>query len=144
MEEEGKQKICIVSLAEKERLILEMYKSGRTYKEICEELRVSPKTIAKVLRKADGGEDADFKFIAKVSQIECYFEDFNKRLSAMEDRLSELKREFEGVKPLLKEAFGRIVEQLCNAVFTDGCLIVSCLFLNFAERFQFHLSSLHS
>ena len=117
MEVGERRKVCILSLAEKERLILEMYKAGRTYKEICEDLRVSPKTIAKVLRKAEEGEDVDFKFkfMAKVSQIECYLEDFSKRLSDMENRLSELEREFEGVKPLLKEVYGRI-EKLTKRV----------------------------
>ena len=117
LREGERRKVCILSLAEKERLILEMYKAGRTYKEICEDLRVSPKTIAKVLRKAEEGEDVDFKFkfMAKVSQIECYLEDFSKRLSDMENRLSELEREFEGVKPLLKEVYGRI-EKLTKRV----------------------------
>jgi len=117
MSEERERKICIVGLSEKKRLILEMYKSGRTYKEICEELRVSPKTVAKVLREAEEGEDVDFKskVKAKFSQIECYLDDFNKRLSEMEGRLSELEREFEGIKPLLKEVFGR-VEKLTHRV----------------------------
>jgi len=98
-----------------------MYKSGRTYKEICEELRVSPKTVAKVLRRAEECEDEDFKFkvMAKVSQIECYLDDFNKRLGEMEGRLSELEREFEGVKPLLKEVYGR-VENLMKRLDTHG------------------------
>ena len=39
------------TLKEKSEKILEMYEAGYTYKEICEALRVAPKTIAKVLRE---------------------------------------------------------------------------------------------
>lgn len=80
-----------MSLSEKKHLILEMYKAGRTYKEICEELW--PKTVAKVLREAEEGEDVDFKFkvMVEVSQIECYLADFSKRLSDLEDRIRELE-----------------------------------------------------
>jgi len=41
---------------EKAERIVEMYNAGYTYKEICEALRVAPKTIARVLREAEIGD----------------------------------------------------------------------------------------
>ena len=55
----GEGERVILSPAEKERRILEMYLAGHSYKEICEALRVSPKTIVKVLRRASEGEAED-------------------------------------------------------------------------------------
>lgn len=52
----GEGERVILSPAEKERRILEMYLAGHSYKEICEALRVSPKTIVKVLRRASEDE----------------------------------------------------------------------------------------
>ena len=76
-------------------------------------MRVSPKTVAKVLREAEEGEDVDFKFkvMAKVSQIECLLDDLNKRLSVLEDRVRELEGRSEKLEPLFKEAFVREINE---------------------------------
>ena len=37
----------------KERLVLDLYNQGRTYREIAKEARISPRDIGHILRKAD-------------------------------------------------------------------------------------------
>ena len=55
----GGVKVVRLSRREKERRILEMWESGHSYKEICSALRVSPKMVAKVLRKVEEGEEVE-------------------------------------------------------------------------------------
>jgi orotate phosphoribosyltransferase-like protein len=42
----------LLSRREKEKLVLDLYNQGKTYREIAQELRISPRDIGFILRKA--------------------------------------------------------------------------------------------
>ena len=87
MESGERGKVVRLSRKEKERKILEMWRSGRTYKEICEALRVSSKTVAKVIRKAEEAEE-EREPQARKEDIERLFNEV-RRLRDLIERLSE-------------------------------------------------------
>jgi len=70
---------------EKAERIVEMYNAGYTYKEICEALRVAPKTIARVLREAEVGDMRP--------EIEERLKNLEKRVQKLESEMKELKEE---------------------------------------------------
>jgi len=86
---EGEVKVIRLSRREKERKILEMWENGHSYKEICSALRVSPKTVSKVLRKMEEGEE-----VADIERLieERVKEVLNERLGAIEERLVKLEK----------------------------------------------------
>ena len=90
MESGERGKVVRLSRKEKERKILEMWRSGRTYKEICEALRVSSKTVAKVIRKAEEAEEEreEREPQARKEDIERLFNEV-RRLRDLIERLSE-------------------------------------------------------
>jgi len=70
---------------EKAERIVEMYNAGYTYKEICEALRVAPKTIARVLREAEVGDMRP--------EIEERLKRMEERVEKLESEMKELKQE---------------------------------------------------
>ena len=70
---------------EKAERIVEMYNAGYTYKEICEALRVAPKTIARVLREAEVGDMRP--------EIEERLKRMEERVERLESEMKELKQE---------------------------------------------------
>jgi len=81
-------KVVRLSRREKERKILEMWESGHSYKEICQALRVSPKTVAKVLHREEEGEGEDIERLIEERVNERLNEclgDIEKRLAKLED-----------------------------------------------------------
>ena len=70
---------------EKAERIVEMYNAGYTYKEICEALRVAPKTIARVLREAEIGDMRP--------EIEERLRNLEERVEKLESDVKELKQE---------------------------------------------------
>jgi len=70
---------------EKAERIVEMYNAGYTYKEICEALRVAPKTIARVLREAEIGDMRP--------EIEERLKNLEERVQKLESEMKELKEE---------------------------------------------------
>jgi len=127
--ESGKSKVVRLSRKEKERKILEMWRSGRSYKEICSALRVSSKTVAKVIRQAGlkvKGEEAEEErepqakredverlfnevrrlrdMIERLSErLEIFSQSFDGRLSNVEVRSYDLSKWREDVDDVLKE-----------------------------------------
>ena len=71
---------------EKAKRLVEMYEAGYSYKEICEALRVAPKTIARVLREAEIGDMRP--------EIEERLRNLEGRIQKLEDGMKELKRMF--------------------------------------------------
>ena len=69
---------------EKAKRIVEMYEAGYSYKEICEALRVAPKTIARVLREAEIGDMRP--------EIEERLRNLEERVQKLENGMKELKR----------------------------------------------------
>jgi len=85
MDSKERGKVVRLSRKEKERRILELWRSGRSYKEICSALRVSSKTVAKVLRKAEEGEGIERLIEAKREELrrlikEVFREFWNERI----------------------------------------------------------------
>jgi len=107
-----------LSRSEKERKILEMWESGHSYREICQALRVSTKTVAKVLRKVGKGEDFDIeRFIddrvkERLNEFldlsERSRERLNERFDEIENRLRKLEEWRERAMEMLAE-FDRIL-----------------------------------
>jgi len=86
--ERGERKKSVkVRLTRKEKAerIVEMYNAGYTYKEICEALRVAPKTIARVLREAEIGDMRP--------EIEERLKNLEERVERLESDVKELKEE---------------------------------------------------
>ena len=84
---------------EKERKILEMWRSGHTYREICSALHVSPKTVAKVLRKVDEVEEYERSIESKKEDIERLLKDVSKLKELYErlfERLEIISQSFDG------------------------------------------------
>jgi hypothetical protein len=51
--------MVILSRAEKEKLVLEMYSQGKTYKQIASEIRISPRDIGTILNKAAAAQEKE-------------------------------------------------------------------------------------
>ncbi|RLG94806.1 hypothetical protein DRO29_06235 [Candidatus Bathyarchaeota archaeon] len=88
---------------EKAERIVEMYNAGYTYKEICEVLRVAPKTIARVLREAEIGDMRP--------EIEERLKRMEERVQKLESDVKELKQEMLK-KDMRIEKLVRAVKQL--------------------------------
>jgi len=90
--ESEESKVVRLSRKAKERKILELWRSGRSYKEICEALHVSSKTVAKVIRRAKAEEAEEEREErepqAKREDIERLFNEV-RRLRDTIERLSE-------------------------------------------------------
>jgi len=80
-----KSKRLRLTRKEKAERIVEMYNAGYTYKEICEALRVAPKTIARVLREAEIGDMRP--------EIEERLKNLEERVQKLESDMKELKQE---------------------------------------------------
>ena len=80
-----KSKRLKLTRKEKAERIVEMYNAGYTYKEICEVLRVAPKTIARVLREAEIGDMRP--------EIEERLRNLEERVEKLESDVKELKQE---------------------------------------------------
>ena len=48
----------ILSRPEKEKMVVELYGQGKTYRQIAQELRISPRDIGLILNKLAGQEKA--------------------------------------------------------------------------------------
>lgn len=75
---------------EKEQMIVQLYEDGYSYKEICHLLRVSPKTVAKVLNEADASK-----------QFEIY-----ERLDNLEERIETVERALKALILVIKRMNG--------------------------------------
>jgi hypothetical protein len=51
--------MVLLSRPEKEKLVLEMYSQGKTYKQIAQEVRISPRDIGKILNKSAVGSEKE-------------------------------------------------------------------------------------
>ena len=98
-----------MSRKEKAEKIVEMYESGYSYKEICEALRVAPKTIAKVLKEAEEG--------SKRPEIEECLRDLECRVSKLEGDLRELERRIVKLSGRLDDAVKALKRLYREAVF---------------------------
>ena len=76
MEERMEMMRIRMTKREKEQMIVQLYEDGYSYKEICHLLRVSPKTITKVLEEAE-----------RYKQFEIY-----ERLDDLEERIETVER----------------------------------------------------
>ena len=91
-------KVVRLSRKEKERKILEMWRSGHTYKEICSALHVSTKTVAKVIRKVEEAEE-ERELQARKEDIERLLKDVSKLRELYErlfKRLEIISQSFDG------------------------------------------------
>lgn len=114
--EEGRIRM---SRKEKAERIVEMYEAGYSYKEICEALRVAPKTIAKVLREAESG-DKFSEFEGRLRDLEGRLSkleeegvkrgEINERLSNLEDYLRDLEVRVERLEKRLEEGGSRVLK----------------------------------
>ena len=75
---------------EKEQMIVQLYEDGYSYKEICHLLRVSPKTITKVLEEAE-----------RSKQFEIY-----ERLDNLEERIETVERALKALILVIKRMNG--------------------------------------
>ena len=98
-----KSKRLKLTRKEKAERIVEMYNAGYTYKEICEALRVAPKTIARVLREAEIGDMRP--------EIEERLKRMEERVQKLESDVKELKQEMLK-KDMRIEKLVRAVKQL--------------------------------
>ena len=98
-----KSKRLKLTRKEKAERIVEMYNAGYTYKEICEVLRVAPKTIARVLREAEIGDMRP--------EIEERLKRMEERVQKLESDVKELKQEMLK-KDMRIEKLVRAVKQL--------------------------------
>jgi len=98
--ERKKSKVLRLTRKEKAERIVEMYNAGYTYKEICEALRVAPKTIARVLREAEIGDMRP---------------EIEERLKRMEERVERLESDVKELKQQMLEKDMRI-NKLVRAV----------------------------
>jgi len=92
-------KVVRLTRKEKERKILEMWRSGHTYREICSALHVSPKTVAKVLRKFEEVEEYERSIESKREEIERLLKDVSKLKELYErlfKRLEIISQSFDG------------------------------------------------
>ena len=116
-------KVVRLSRKEKERKILEMWRSGHTYKEICSALHVSTKTVAKVIRKVEEAEEERepqarkedierlLKDVSKLKELyerlfkrlEIISQSFDGRLDVVEVRTYDLSKWRSEVDDVLKE-----------------------------------------
>ena len=131
MDSKERGKVVRLSRKEKERRILELWRSGRSYKEICSALRVSSKTVAKVLRKAEEGEGIERLIEAKREELrrlikevfrefwnerigerlELIFTSIDARLKVVEARSYDLEKWREKVNDAIKDVrSGRLDE----------------------------------
>mgnify|MGYP000692795272 CR=1 FL=1 len=104
--ERGERKKSVkVRLTRKEKAerIVEMYNAGYTYKEICEALRVAPKTIARVLREAEVGDMRP--------EIEERLKNLEERVEKLESEMKELKQQMLK-KDMRIDKLVRVVKQL--------------------------------
>jgi len=101
-----------MSRKEKAEKIVEMYESGYSYKEICEALRVAPKTIAKVLREAEEASErseieerlSDFELYLKNLEVRVKrLEEGESRVLKLEKDLKRMEQRYEKMKDKLKE-----------------------------------------
>jgi DNA invertase Pin-like site-specific DNA recombinase len=53
--------MIILSRPEKERLVLELYSKGKSYREIAKEARISPRDIGRILNKSIVGSEKEKK-----------------------------------------------------------------------------------
>jgi len=91
-------KVVRLTRKEKERKILEMWRSGHTYKEICNALHVSTKTVAKVIRKVEEAEE-ERELQARKEDIERLLKDVSKLRELYErlfKRLEIISQSFDG------------------------------------------------
>jgi len=98
-----------MSRKEKAERIVEMYEAGYSYKEICEALRVAPKTIAKVLREAEEG--------SKRPEIEECLRDLESRVQKLEGDLKELERKIVKLSGRLDDVVKALKRLYREAVF---------------------------
>ena len=123
MESGERGSVVRLSRKEKERKILEMWRSGHTYKEICSALRVSSKTVAKVIRKVEEAEEERepqarkedierlLKDVSKLKELyerlfkrlEIISQSFDGRLDVVEVRTYDLSKWRSEVDDVLKE-----------------------------------------
>jgi len=66
---------------EKEQMIVQLYEDGYSYKEICHLLRVSPKTITKVLEEAETSKQ--FEIYERLDNLEERIETVERALKAL-------------------------------------------------------------
>ena len=113
-----------MSRKEKAKKIVEMYEAGYSYKEICEALRVSPKTIAKVLREAEEANErsgieerlSDFELHLKNLEVRVKrLEGGEGRVLKLEKDLKRMEQRYEKMKDKLKEVI-RAVNDLYGGV----------------------------
>jgi len=132
MESEERGKVVRLSRKEKERRILELWRSGHSYKEICSALRVSSKTVAKVLRKAEEGEGIERLIEAKREELrrlikevfrefwnerigerlELIFTSIDGRLKVVEARSYDLEKWREKVNDAIKDVHSGRLDEL--------------------------------
>ena len=123
MEKGDRGKVVRLTRKEKERKILEMWRSGHTYKEICSALHVSTKTVSKVIRKAEEAEEERepqarkedierlLKDVSKLKELyerlfkrlEIISQSFDGRLDVVEVRTYDLNKWRSKVDDVLKE-----------------------------------------
>ena len=153
MESGERGSVVRLSRKEKERKILEMWRSGHTYKEICEALRVSSKTVAKVIRKAEEAEEErepqarkeDIERLLKEQarlrdmierlseRLEIFSQSFDARLKNVEVHSYDLSKWREDVDEVLKEVHrldkleGRLreFEAFCHRLADDLPSVIS-------------------
>ena len=90
MEERMEMMRIRMTKREKEQMIVQLYEDGYSYKEICQLLRVSPKTITKVLDEAE-----------RSKQFEIY-----ERLDNLEERIETVERALKALILVIKRMNG--------------------------------------
>ena len=106
-----------MSRKEKAKKIVEMYEAGYSYKEICEALRVSPKTIAKVLREAEEANERS-GIEERLSDFELYLKNLEvrvKRLEGGESRVLKLEKDLKR----MEQRYEFVSEPDCHGVSWD-------------------------
>lgn len=81
MEERMEMMRLRMTKREKEEMIVQLYEDGYSYKEICQLLRVSPKTITKVLNEAEASKQ--FEIYEKLDNLEERIETVERALKAL-------------------------------------------------------------
>ena len=81
MEERMEMMRIRMTKREKEQMIVQLYEDGYSYKEICQLLRVSPKTITKVLDEAERSKQ--FEIYEKLDNLEERIETVERALKAL-------------------------------------------------------------
>jgi hypothetical protein len=84
----GRRYMTILTRPERERLVLELYNQGKTYREICKEVRISPRDIRVILNKVTEEKTEGSKEEERIKQQDNIDSEKNQNQEQKQQQLS--------------------------------------------------------